>query len=125
GRGSLQAGERSLGVRLPAPGSVGGFDGVLLLACGTSWHAALIGKFLIEGMARMSVEVDYGSEFGYRSPVVDGRTLTVGVSQSGETADTIAALTEARGAGSPLVATVHVPGRTLARSAVRHAETRA
>ena len=102
-----------------------GIKRIIILGCGTSWHAALIGKFLIEGMARMSVEVDYGSEFRYRSPVVDGRTLTVGVSQSGETADTMAALTEARGAGSPLVAIVNVAGSQMARTADAVIETHA
>ena len=82
GKVSLETGELFLDLPLLAPERVTGFDRVLLLACGTSWHAALIGKFLIEGMARMSVEVDYGSEFRYRSPVVDGRTLTVGVSRA-------------------------------------------
>ena len=64
------------------------FDRILLLACGTSWHAGLVGKFLIEEMARIPVEVDYGSEFRYRRPVVNERTLAIGISQSGETADT-------------------------------------
>ncbi len=102
---------------LLAPERVAGFDRVLLLACGTSWHAALVGKFLIEGMARIPVEVDYGSEFRYRRPVVNSRTLTVGISQSGETADTVAALWEARREGSPVAAIVNVPGSEIARMA--------
>jgi glucosamine--fructose-6-phosphate aminotransferase (isomerizing) len=117
GKVSLQTGELTLDSPLLSPNRVAGFDRVLLLACGTSWHAALVGKFLIEGMARMSVEVDYGSEFRYRSPVVDARTLTIGISQSGETADTVAALAEARRAGSPLAAIVNVPGSQIARMA--------
>jgi glucosamine--fructose-6-phosphate aminotransferase (isomerizing) len=117
GKVSLQTGELTLESPLLSPGRVAGFDRVLLLACGTSWHAALVGKFLIEGMARMSVEVDYGSEFRYRSPVVDERTLTVGISQSGETADTVAALSEARRAGSPIAAIVNAPGSQIARMA--------
>jgi glucosamine--fructose-6-phosphate aminotransferase (isomerizing) len=68
-------------------------------------------------MARVPVEVDYGSEFRYRSPVVDERTLTIGISQSGETADTVAALSEARRAGSPIAAIVNVPGSQIARMA--------
>jgi glutamine---fructose-6-phosphate transaminase (isomerizing) len=115
GKVSLQTGELTLDSPLLTPERVAGFDRVLLLACGTSWHAALVGKFLIEGMARMSVEVDYGSEFRYRSPVVDDRTLTVGISQSGETADTVAALSEARRAGSPIAA--NVSGSQIARMA--------
>jgi glucosamine--fructose-6-phosphate aminotransferase (isomerizing) len=114
---SLETGELTLESPLLEADRVAGFDRVLLLACGTSWHAALIGKFLIEGMARLPVEVDYGSEFRYRSPVVDGRTLTVGISQSGETADTVAALAEARRAGAPIAAIVNVPGSQIARMA--------
>jgi glucosamine--fructose-6-phosphate aminotransferase (isomerizing) len=117
GKVSLETGDLSLGGELFAPERVAGFDRVLLLACGTSWHAALIGKFLIEGMARLPVEVDYGSEFRYRRPVVDARTLTIGISQSGETADTVAALSEARRAGSTLAAIVNVQGSQIARMA--------
>ncbi len=113
----LDNGELTLESPLLSSERVAGFNRVLLIACGTSWHAALIGKFLIEGMARFPVEVDYGSEFRYRSPVVDERTLTVGISQSGETADTVAALSEARRAGSPLAAIVNVPGSQIARMA--------
>ena len=117
GKVSLETGELTIDSPLLSAESVAGFDRVLLLACGTSWHAALIGKFLIEGMARMPVEVDYGSEFRYRSPVVDGRTLTIGISQSGETADTVAALAEARRAGSPIAAIVNSPASQIARMA--------
>ena len=117
GKVSLATGELLLESELLAPEKVAAFDRVLLLACGTSWHAALIGKFLIEGMARLPVEVDYGSEFRYRRPVVDARTLTIGISQSGETADTVAALSEARRAGSPLLAVVNVAGSQIARMA--------
>jgi glucosamine--fructose-6-phosphate aminotransferase (isomerizing) len=117
GRVALDTGELTLDSALLERDRVANFDRVLLLACGTSWHAALIGKFLIEGMARLPVEVDYGSEFRYRSPVVDERTLTVGISQSGETADTVAALAEARRAGSPIAAIVNVPGSQIARMA--------
>jgi len=67
------------------------FRGVKIVACGTSWHSALAGKFLIEKLARIPVEVDYGSEFRYRDPIVTPDLLTVVISQSGETADTIAA----------------------------------
>jgi glucosamine--fructose-6-phosphate aminotransferase (isomerizing) len=117
GKVSLETGDLSLDYELLAPERVAGFDRVLLLACGTSWHAALIGKFLIEGMSRLPVEVDYGSEFRYRRPVVDARTLTIGISQSGETADTVAALSEARRAGSALAAIVNVRGSQIARMA--------
>ncbi len=117
GKVSLGSGEILIADALLSPERVKDFDRVLLLACGTSWHSALIGKFLIEGMARIPVEVDYGSEFRYRRPVVDGRTLTIGISQSGETADTVAALSEARREGSPIGAIVNVPGSQIARMA--------
>jgi glucosamine--fructose-6-phosphate aminotransferase (isomerizing) len=88
---------------------------VLLVACGTSWHAALLGKYMIEEMARIPVEVDYGSEFRYRQPVLDQHTLFVGISQSGETADTIAAAREAKRHGATTVAISNVMDSTLAR----------
>jgi glucosamine--fructose-6-phosphate aminotransferase (isomerizing) len=117
GKVALGTGELTFESPLLEPDRVRGIDRVLLLACGTSWHSALIGKFLIEGMARVPVEVDYGSEFRYRRPVVSERTLTVGISQSGETADTVAALGEARRAGSPILAIVNVAGSQIARMA--------
>jgi glutamine---fructose-6-phosphate transaminase (isomerizing) len=125
GKVALSTGELTIELPLLSPERAAAFDRVLLLACGTSWHAALIGKFLIEGMARLPVEVDYGSEFRYRNPVVDERTLTVGISQSGETADTVAALSEARRAGSPIAAIVNVPGSQIARMADAVLETHA
>src|SRR5215472_7513831 len=115
GKVSLSTGELLFDQPVFSAERVAGFDRVLLLACGTSWHAALVGKFLIEGMARLPVEVDYGSEFRYRRPVADARTLAIGVSQSGETADTVAALSEARRAGSPIAAIVNAPGSQIAR----------
>ena len=75
-----------------------------IIACGTSWHAALAGKFMIEKLARMPVEVDYGSEFRYRDPILSRDTLTVVISQSGETADTLAAQREAKQKGSKTLA---------------------
>ena len=72
---------------------------ILITACGTSWHAALIGKLMIEDLARIPVEVEYASEFRYRNPIVDDETLCVVISQSGETADTLAAMREAKRRG--------------------------
>ena len=72
---------------------------VITVACGTSWHAALVGKFLVEKLARLPVEVDIASEFRYRDPIITPTTLTLLISQSGETADTLAALREAKGKG--------------------------
>jgi glucosamine--fructose-6-phosphate aminotransferase (isomerizing) len=88
---------------------------VFLVACGTSWHASLVGKFLIEKLARIPVEVDIASEFRYRDPIVDERTLTVLVSQSGETADTLAALREAKGRNGKAVAICNVVDSSIAR----------
>src|SRR6202047_2696626 len=86
------------------------FQQVRIVACGTSWHAGLAGKFMIERLARMQVEVDYGSEFRYRDPILDEKTLTVCISQSGETADTLAGQREAKLKGSPTLAICNVMG---------------
>ena len=93
------------------------FQQVKIVACGTSWHAALCGKFMIEKLARIPVEVDYGSEFRYRDPLVSRDILTVLISQSGETADTLAALREAKQKGSQTLAICNVPGSMLTREA--------
>jgi len=90
---------------------------VVLLACGTSWHAALVGKFLLEQVAGIPAEVDYGSEFRYRTPLVGPDTLAVAISQSGETADTLAAFREAKRRGALPVAICNVQGSMLAREA--------
>ena len=92
-------------------------DKVQLIACGTSWHAGLVGKFLIEQLAKVPTEVDYGSEFRYRSPIVNDRTLTVVITQSGETADTLAALRESKAKGSRSVAICNVVGSMATREA--------
>ena len=93
------------------------FQNVRMVACGTSWHAALAGKFMIERLARTPVEVDYGSEFRYRDPILDSKTLTVCISQSGETADTLAAQREAKLKGSPTLAICNVMGAMITREA--------
>ncbi len=90
---------------------------VNLVACGTSWHACLVGKFLIEKMTRLPVEVDYGSEFRYRDPLLDEGVLTVVISQSGETADTLAALREAQEKGSRTLSICNVVGSMVTREA--------
>jgi glucosamine--fructose-6-phosphate aminotransferase (isomerizing) len=87
------------------------------VACGTSWHAALVGKYLVEAFARLPVDVDIASEFRYRENVLDSRMLTVPISQSGETADTLAALRAAREKGSRAVAVCNVVGASVAREA--------
>src|SRR6185503_17678882 len=88
---------------------------VVLTACGTSWHSALIGEYMLEELARIPTEVEYASEFRYRNPIVDERTLVVGISQSGETADTLAALREAKRRGARTLGLVNVVGSTIAR----------
>jgi len=90
-------------------------DKVTILACGTSWHAALVGKYMIEKLARVSVEVDYGSEYRYRSPIVPKNTLAVIITQSGETADTLAALREAKQGGACSLAICNVVGSMATR----------
>jgi glucosamine--fructose-6-phosphate aminotransferase (isomerizing) len=95
----------------------GNFQNVRIVACGTSWHAGLAGKFMIERLARLPVEVDYGSEFRYRDPILDSKTLTVCISQSGETADTLAAQREAKQKGSPTLAICNVMGSMITREA--------
>ena len=92
-------------------------DRLMVLACGTSWHAGLVGKFLVEQLARLPVEVDYGSEYRYRDPIVDSQTLAVVITQSGETADTLAALREAKRKGARSVAICNVVGSMATREA--------
>jgi glucosamine--fructose-6-phosphate aminotransferase (isomerizing) len=86
-----------------------------MVACGTSWHAALIGKFLIEDFARIPVEIDYSSEFRYRNPLVDGNSLVIAISQSGETADTLAAVREAKAKNARILSICNVVGSMLSR----------
>jgi glucosamine--fructose-6-phosphate aminotransferase (isomerizing) len=93
------------------------YQQVKIIACGTSWHAGLAGKIIIERLARIPVEVDYGSEFRYRDPIVLPNTLTIVISQSGETADTLAALREAKRKGSATLAICNVVGSMLTREA--------
>ena len=93
------------------------FRDVKIVACGTSWHAGLAGKFMIERLAHLPVEVDYGSEYRYRDPIVDKHSLVIAISQSGETADTLAAEREARQKGAKVLAICNVVGSMLTREA--------
>ena len=93
------------------------FRDVKIVACGTSWHAGLAGKFMIERLAHLPVEVDYGSEFRYRDPILDKHSLVIAISQSGETADTLAAEREARQKGAKILAICNVVGSMLTREA--------
>ena len=90
---------------------------IKIAACGTSWHAGLAGKYMLEELARVPVEVDYASEFRYRNPVLDETDLLIVISQSGETADTIAAMREAKQAGCKVLAICNVQGSMITREA--------
>jgi glucosamine--fructose-6-phosphate aminotransferase (isomerizing) len=90
-------------------------DRMQIIACGTSWHAGQVGKFLIEKLAKLPVEVDYASEYRYRNPLVDGRCLALFISQSGETADTLAAERESKSQGAKVLAICNVRGSMLTR----------
>jgi len=117
GRASLESGQVFLG-ELEIPDTrLQAIDRIIILACGTSWHAALIGKFLIEQIVGIPVEVDYGSEYRYRNPIITPTTLAVVITQSGETADTLAALREARGKGAASIAICNVVGSMATREA--------
>jgi len=98
---------------------------VVLVACGSSYHAALVGRHAIERWARLDCDVEIASEFRYREPVLDGRTLVVGVSQSGETIDTLQALREARRGGARIVAVCNIVDASMAREADAVLYTRA
>lgn len=91
------------------------FDKVYIVACGTAYHAGLIGKYAIEKLAKISVEVDVASEFRYRDPFIDDKTLFIAISQSGETLDTLAALREAKKKGARVLSVVNVVGSSVAR----------
>ena len=97
------------------PETVRGLTRMHIVACGTSWHAGLIGKYVIEKLARLPVEVDYASEYRYRDPVVDEHTLALAISQSGETADTLAAIRHAKSGGAKALAICNVMESTIAR----------
>jgi len=117
GRTSVESGELFLEEMKLSAEALAGVERVVVLACGTSWHAGLVGKFLIEELARLPVEVDYSSEFRYRSPLVDDRTLAVVITQSGETADTLGALREAKRRGARSIAICNVVGSMATREA--------
>ena len=99
------------------PQQLRGVNRILLTACGTSWHAALVGEYLLEEFARIPVEVEYASELRYRNPPVEQGTLLFGITQSGETADTLAALREMKRKGHPTLAICNVVGSTIAQEA--------
>ena len=115
GRVSLDTGRVFLEEMALTDADLAAVESVTIIACGTSWHAGLIGKYLIEGLAHLPVEIDYGSEYRYRDPIVGKRTLAVVITQSGETADTLAALREAKGKGARSIAICNVVGSMATR----------
>ncbi len=117
GRMDLEAGEVHLEELGAAAAHLQKAERLVLIACGTSWHAALVGKFLLEQVAGVPTEVDYGSEFRYRTPLVGPTAVAVAISQSGETADTLAAFREAKRRGALPLAICNVQGSMLTREA--------
>ena len=118
GRMSLDTGDVRLDEMGPAAlAAFGKAERIQFLACGTSWHAGLIGQFFMEQLAGVPASTDYASEFRYRDPVISKGTLVVAISQSGETADTLAAMREARSKGASVLAITNVPGSQITREA--------
>jgi glucosamine--fructose-6-phosphate aminotransferase (isomerizing) len=115
GRISLDSGDVILEEAKIPEEALAKIERIHIVACGTSWHAALVGKFLIEDLARIPVEIDYGSEFRYRDPLVDGNCLVIAISQSGETADTLAAVREAKAKNARILSICNVVGSMLSR----------
>jgi glutamine---fructose-6-phosphate transaminase (isomerizing) len=116
-RGRLLAagGSAKLGGLLPVMDKLLAAPRIIITSCGTSWHAGLVGKYMLEQIARVPVEVDYASEFRFRDPIIRPDDVVLVISQSGETADTLAALREARKRGATVIGIVNVVGSTIAR----------
>jgi glutamine---fructose-6-phosphate transaminase (isomerizing) len=116
-RGRLleEEGDAKLGGIRDHEEELAGIRRIVITACGTSWHAALVGEYMLEELARIPVQVEYASEFRYRNPVIEKDTLALAISQSGETADTLAALREARQHGASTMGIVNAVGSTIAR----------
>ena len=115
GRLLLEEGTARLGGLNMSAAELRSIQRVVITACGTSWHAGLIGEYLIEELARIPVEVEYASEFRYRNPILEPGTVVVAISQSGETADTLAAMREAKRKGARVLGVCNVVGSTIAR----------
>ena len=116
GRVSMEQGKVLLPDLPFTSADINGLSKICIVACGTSFHAGLVGKFMIEELARIPVEVDLGSEFRYRNPILDERTLLLLISQSGETADTLAAVREGKNKGCRTLAICNVVGSSLSRA---------
>src|SRR2546425_1159795 len=117
GRVSLDSGQIFLEELNLSPDTLRAVEKVTIIACGTSWHAGPVGKYLIEALAQVPVEVDYGSDYRYRNPIIGKNTLAIVITQSGETADTLAALREARRKGASSIAICNVVGSMATREA--------
>ena len=117
GRASRDTGRVHLNEMAISDADLRSITKITLLACGTSWHSALVGKFMIEELAKVPVEVDYGSEYRYRNPIIDKHTLAVAITQSGETADTLAAMREAKSKGARSLSICNVVGSMATREA--------
>ena len=117
GRVDLENGRAILGGLESVKQELGQVKRVIITACGTAWHAGLVGEFLLEQLARIPTEVEYASEFRYRNPIIEPGTIVIAISQSGETADTLAALREAKERGALALGIVNVVGSTIAREA--------
>ena len=117
GRASLDSGRVRLDETGLASETLAKVNKVVIIACGTSYHAGLVGKYLMESLARVPVDVEYASEFRYRDFLIDGETLVVGVSQSGETADTLAAIRAAKERAAAVLAVTNAVSSSIAREA--------
>jgi glucosamine--fructose-6-phosphate aminotransferase (isomerizing) len=117
-RGRLleEEGDVKLGGLVGSEDALEGIERIIITACGTSWHAGLIGEYMLEELAKIPVEVQYASEFRYKNPVIEHGSLLLAISQSGETADTLAALREGQQRGTPTMGIVNVVGSTIARA---------
>ena len=116
GRLHAQLGTVSLGGIIDYEQKILSAKRIIIVACGTSWHAGLVGEYLIEDLARIPVEVEYASEFRYRNPIIDEKDVVIAISQSGETADTLAAIEMARSKGATILGICNVVGSSIARA---------
>ena len=115
GRINAQKGFVSLGGIVEYENKILNADRIIIIACGTSWHAGLVGEYLIEDLARIPVEVEYASEFRYRNPIINENDVVLAISQSGETADTLAAIKLAKSKGATILGICNVVGSTISR----------
>lgn len=115
GRVNFELGKVSLGGIIDHEQKFVNADRIIIVACGTSWHAGLVGEYLFEDLARIPVEVEYASEFRYRNPIISEKDVVIAISQSGETADTLAALELAKSKGATIIGICNVVGSSIAR----------